>query len=181
MEKIKKLHKMVGCDITFIDGNHENFQKLGSLNEIPKYNSSVGKVIDGVYHLKRGNIYTIENKTFFVMGGANSIDKHLRTSYVDWWEDELISYSDISKGIDNLNTVNNTVDYVLTHTAPKSIIDLIFRYSKYSPHDDPCSDILESFKGIINFDKWFFGHLHIDCQTYENNKFISLYEEFYKI
>jgi hypothetical protein len=134
--------------------------------------------MEGVYHLKRGNIYTIEDKTFFTMGGALSIDKHLRIENVTWWKEEEISYNDIENGLDNLEKVNYEVDYVLTHTAPQFLIESIY---KYTPHKDPTSKTLNLFYDRIKFKhNWMFGHLHIDT-SYMDNRFISLYERVVKI
>lgn len=182
LKKINNFKGLVhGAEILFIDGNHDNFEKINNLKEIDRYNSKVGEVIEGVYHLKRGNIYTIENKTFFTMGGALSIDKHLRIENVNWWKEEEISYKDIENGLNNLEKVNYEVDYVLTHTAPEFLINDIYKYSKYTSHNDPSSKILNLFYDKIKLNhNWFFGHLHIDT-TYMNNKFISLYERLVKI
>ena len=66
----------------FIDGNHENFERLNRLKEIEMFGSVVGKVSQKIYHLKRGNVYTIEDKKIFTMGGAESIDKQRRQPYI---------------------------------------------------------------------------------------------------
>jgi len=91
---------------------------------------------------------------------------------VTGWEDEIISYSDIENGLNNLKLFNNSVDFVLTHTCPQSIIDKIYGNTKYNnSYDDPSSKILEEFKEIINLKyEWLFGHLHFDSQI--DNKFI---------
>jgi hypothetical protein len=50
------------------------------------------------------------------MGGALSIDKHLRMDRVTWWKEEEISNIDFKNAISNLEKFNYEVDYVLTHT-----------------------------------------------------------------
>lgn len=181
LNKIRKLKESVKQDILFLDGNHENFNKLNNLEVIERYNSYVGKVIDGVYHLKRGNIYTIEDKTFFTMGGALSIDKHLRMEDISWWKDEEIGYNDIENGINNLEQVDFNVDYVLTHTQPQFLIDSIYKYTKYIPHNDKSSKVLDEFNNEINFKySWMFGHLHFD-RVYMDGKYISLYENIMEV
>lgn len=42
------------------------------------YGAKVLKVSDNVFYLKRGEIYTIEDKLFLVLGGALSDDKKYR-------------------------------------------------------------------------------------------------------
>ena len=63
----------------FIDGNHENHDMLGELEQIEMFGGTVGKVREHLYHLKRGQVYTIAGKKFFCMGGAVSSDKEHRT------------------------------------------------------------------------------------------------------
>lgn len=63
----------------FIDGNHENFEKLYNLPIVEFSGGIVHKVEEGIYHLMRGEIYTIDNKNLFVFGGASSHDKEFRT------------------------------------------------------------------------------------------------------
>ena len=61
----------------FIDGNHENFDRLYS--EYPceeRYGGPVGIIRPSVLHLRqRGHVYAIAGKRFWCFGGATSIDK----------------------------------------------------------------------------------------------------------
>ena len=120
----------------FIDGNHDNHKRLHSwevvsnANEIndvryktvEKFGGIVGKISDSIFHLRRGGVYTICGKKFFIMGGANSIDKHMRIKDLNWWEEEEPNMMEINYGLDNLEACGNSVDYILGHTAPKSVI-----------------------------------------------------------
>jgi len=157
--------------ILFIDGNHENFTLLNQLEEIEMFGAKVGKVNDNVFHLKRGNIYTIEGKTFFCFGGAKSQDRHLRVLNISWWEEELPSYKEELFGIANLEKHNNKVDYILTHSAPNSVIKNHF---KLYPIDDPSIKFHERTLENIQFKHWYFGHYHLN-ETH--NKFTCLYDD----
>ena len=58
----------------FVDGNHENFDRLG---ELPVHQCQGGKVHyirPHVLHLMRGQVFEIGGVTFFTMGGAASHD-----------------------------------------------------------------------------------------------------------
>lgn len=46
----------------FIDGNHENFDMLYSLPTVDFCGGTAHKVDNGIYHLIRGEIYTIDGK-----------------------------------------------------------------------------------------------------------------------
>lgn len=41
-----------------------------------------------VYHLMRGEVYTIYGDHYFIFGGARSVDKDRRTEDVSWWKEE---------------------------------------------------------------------------------------------
>ena len=62
----------------FVDGNHENFDMLNALPVENWQGGKVHKVRENVLHLMRGEIFTIEGKTFFCFGGATSTDKEDR-------------------------------------------------------------------------------------------------------
>ena len=58
----------------FIDGNHENHLRLDTY-PVKQWNGGlVHEIRPHVLHLIRGEIFAIENKKFFVMGGAASHD-----------------------------------------------------------------------------------------------------------
>lgn len=58
----------------FIDGNHENFDRLNAMPVSDWHGGKVHKIRDSVIHLMRGEIYNINNKTIFAFGGAPSHD-----------------------------------------------------------------------------------------------------------
>ena len=58
----------------FVDGNHENFNRLYQY-PVKEWNGGlVHEIRPHVLHLMRGEVFTIEGKTFFAMGGASSHD-----------------------------------------------------------------------------------------------------------
>lgn len=161
----------------FIDGNHENFTRLFNLPVCNMFKNIVGKVSDSVYYLKRSQVYNIDNKTFFVMGGAESIDKEYRITEVSWWKEELPSYKEMEDGLLNLEKVGNKVDYVLTHTCPYSI--LIHKDLNLSPNERvffTLEHYLEVVSNKVSFKQWYFGHLHQDVLNI-NNKYNSLFNK----
>ena len=44
---------------------------------------------ESVIHLMRGQIYTIDGKTFFTFGGGYSCDIETRVEHRSWWQQEL--------------------------------------------------------------------------------------------
>jgi predicted phosphodiesterase len=160
----------------FLDGNHENFDRIDNLDQIEKFGSTVGVVNDSIFHLKRGEVYEIDGINFFVFGGGKSIDKHLRIPGISWWDRELPNYAEYSKGFLNLDNVENEVDYVLTHDAPTSIYDeMDKKYHLLKLADFDLPKFLERVKENTRFIHWYFGHFHFN-DTFKE-KFTCLYEK----
>jgi len=72
-----------------------------------------------VYHLKRGEVFLFDGMKILTFGGAASTDKYLRKEGSTWWSREIPNSEDYRNLTDNLTRNNYTVDYVITHTAPK--------------------------------------------------------------
>lgn len=60
--------------VAFVDGNHENFDRLNALPVTEKWGGKVHKVQERCYHLMRNQFYTIQGYTMFTFGGARSHD-----------------------------------------------------------------------------------------------------------
>lgn len=58
----------------FVDGNHENFDRLYEYPEEKWHGGRVHKIRPSVIHLMRGQIFELERKKFFTFGGASSHD-----------------------------------------------------------------------------------------------------------
>ena len=58
----------------FVDGNHENFERLYRYPVEEWHGGKVHKIRDSVLHLMRGEIFDIDGKKFFTFGGAKSHD-----------------------------------------------------------------------------------------------------------
>lgn len=159
----------------FVDGNHENHDVLNSYPVTEWNGGKVHKISNSIIHLMRGQIYEINGKKFFTMGGATSIDKGLRTEGVSWWRTEMPSREEYEEALDNLEKVNYEVDYVLTHCAPYSILGIMDFYCRWYERDALTSffDHLE-FENNLKFKMWFFGHYHMDRNI--ENKYICLYD-----
>lgn len=147
--------------ILWIDGNHDNHPfwynqptvewSGGAVNIHPEANN--------VIHLKRGEYYTIDGKTFWTMGGAMSHDKEWRTEGYSWWPEEIPSVAEMEHGLQTLEQHENQVDYIITHTMPQSLISPIL-----SVHYDnePTRSYFDEVYRRIDFGAWFCGHFHVD-------------------
>lgn len=169
----------------FVDGNHENFDRLYS-GEFPIKEFCGGKIHEirsSVYHLMRGEIFQIASKSFFTFGGAASHDvedgiidpslfkteeslnrlvkkwrleyKRFRIKGISWWPQELPSEEEMEHGFASLTKHNNKVDYVIAHCLPTSVVPLIGLQGF-----DVITNYLEKIANQSTFDKWFCGHYH---------------------
>ena len=136
-------------NIAIVDGNHENFDFLNSFPEDDWNGGKVKRLTPSIVLLQRGEIYTIEGKTFFTFGGCKSSEKWKEMGL--WFDGENPSPEEISLAYKNLERYGNKVDFVLTH--------------KYKPDmhgDDPMT--LEGLKDYIDenvkFGHWYAGHWH---------------------
>lgn len=149
----------------FVDGNHENHNKLAELEIVYRFGNKVGKVNDKVFHLRRGEIYTIADKKIFVMGGAMSVDKEQRIMGVSWWEKELPNWEEQDRALQNLDNHGNWVDYIITHTCPSVVADIYIASGRAAPYgklDDPTGKFFDYMIETIDFKRWYFGHWHDD-------------------
>lgn len=146
--------------ILFIDGNHENFDILNKVPIVEMYGNPTHEVLkDKIYHLMRGYKYTIENKTFFAMGGADSIDKHQRIANVDWWSEELPSNEEYERAFKTLDENNFTFDYIISHCTSTYILNDI----STCIHDkNKLTNFFDSILSDLNYTKWYFAHYHFN-------------------
>ena len=158
----------------FIDGNHENFVNLNNFEETEMFGAKVHQLDDSIYHLMRGNIYTIENKKFFAFGGALSIDKSYRIPYQSWWPQELPLQEEIDNAFKTLEKNDYKVDYILTHTVCQKMVSKLFNKDTMCHIEDPTQKFLDIIYDKVKFKKWFFGHFHFNRVI--DNKFFALYE-----
>lgn len=168
------LYNGIGCTIIYIDGNHENFSMLAQCPLVEYKGALMHRIDEHIFHVLRGEIMTIDNKTFFCLGGACSIDKMYRTPYLSWWPEEEITYHDIDNAIANLEKVDNKVDYVITHCCDTHTVIKAFGFRR-----DICSDQLTFIDKVVEYKHWFFGHYHFDRKI--TDKKTCLYQDIIEI
>lgn len=142
----------------WIDGNHENFDLIEKYPVKIWNGGKVHLINKSFIHLMRGQVYNINGKNFFTMGGGVSYDKMMRTQGISWWSQEEINFKEMEEAYKNLEKVNFKVDYVISHSAPSDLIPFIGIYK----NKDSVCDNLQKIKDKIKFKEWYFGHYHID-------------------
>lgn len=180
-EFLDYIEKEANFDIVFVDGNHENFPKIYSYPIEQWNNGKVHRIRNNIRHLMRGEIYTINSKTFFVFGGGYSIDKERRLDYEKvygrkiWWEEEFPTKQEIDNAYKNLEKYNWKVNYIITHSAPTNVLPMVseFFISSLKADIDIVNSTLEDIRQRTDFDHWYFGHYH---GNKDFDRFTLLYE-----
>ena len=156
----------------FVDGNHENHDLLDSYSISEWNGGKVHFITPSIIHLMRGQIYKIGNKKFFTMGGAESHDKIFRKEGISWWSREMPSDEEYEEGLNNLDRVNNKVDYILSHCAPDQIQNQIAYWYEH----DKLTNFLEIVRQTVDYKWHYFGHYHID-KDFLDYKATCLYQD----
>ncbi|MCD7746392.1 MAG: metallophosphoesterase [Lachnospiraceae bacterium] len=186
--------------LLWIQGNHENYDMIA---EYPVEQWKGGKVRhilrDKVILLERGQIFHIDDTSFYTFGGASSHDiqggvldrdapdyeekknhAHIfnlpyRVRNLSWWEAELPTDAELQEGIRNLEKADNQVDYILTHCPSGWGMRAVFRSmglppgSNYGFEEDVLTRFFDTLEEKVQFRHWFFGHMHEDLTIDEHH------------
>ena len=162
-----KLHlSYVKPTILCIHGNHE----IRPAN-IPSYKTKEwnGGIVwyeeeyPNILFAKDGEIYTLNGLNYLAVGGAYSVDKHLRIRRgVGWWEDEQPS-DKIKRYVEEQIRVHK-VDVILSHTCPRKYTptEVFLPMVDQSTVDDSTEIWLDQIEESVNYKAWFCGHWHTD-------------------
>lgn len=150
----------------YCDGNHEGHDLLNAYPVINFHGAKAHKITDSLFHILRGEILEINNKKYFFFGGGFSHDIEYRKEFVSWWQNELPVQSEINNAINNLNKVNNKVDFIITHDVPTQINAMLgYNHQDMSKYDNKyvnLASFLQNIYETVTFSKWFAGHYHIN-------------------
>ena len=157
--------------LLFVDGNHENFPAIYACPIVEWHGGKAHRIRKNIFHLMRGEVFEIDGKSFFAMGGAYSIDKYTRTEGLSWWSEEQPSDDEYKNAAKNLKERGFKVDYMITHTLPR---EMILRLGKYpDAHDMELTGFLEWVMYETDFKHWYCGHWHSDLEL--TDKFTVLW------
>lgn len=169
-KELRKLSKKK-YTICFIDGTHENFELLYDYPEEEWNGGEVHKIADNIFHLKRGQIFRMNDLSFFTMGGGISPDLDYRFDTENWSKHEVPNRQEMLEGAQNLDACDLKVDVILTHEPAAKIKSFLML------HDDMSSKMrvtafnnyLEEISQSVTYSKWYFGSLHKDKHISSTN------------
>lgn len=150
--------------VLWLDGNHDNhdFWRKQKVTEWNGGRVQIHPDADNVIHLMRGEYYTIDGTSFWVMGGAWSVDQVYRTEGISWWRTEEPSRQEMDHGLETLAAHHNKVDVILTHAMPHSAIAPVLGCN-YRP--TMTSSYLDQVYQNVDFGYWYCGHYHQDVDN----------------
>lgn len=164
--------------VLFVDGNHEHHPRLNDCPVDEWMGGKVHVIEPGIIHLMRGQVFEIDGTTFFTFGGAYSVDKSSRREGVDWFPEEMPTSEEYEEGLSNLKAHDYSVDYIITHTAPREVAAYM-GFGEMSDDEIILRRYLQQIADGVDFTRWFFGHFHQDEEVEED--FRCLYEDVIQI
>lgn len=184
----------------FVSGNHENYDALGRYPAEEWRGGKIRRIRPSVILLERGQVFHLDGRRIFTMGGASSHDIQdgilepddplfdrkfqslsvrgaaFRVNHVSWWKEELPSPVEYQEARKNLEKVGWQVDHIVTHCAPTSIQNALLREMSQA---DALTDFLEEVRQQCRFKNWFFGHYHGDVVAQPG--FVLLYKQIIRL
>ena len=158
-EEFTKYFLSLKNNIAFIDGNHENFTYLQQFPQEEWNGGVIRRLSDYIVYLQRGNVYTIESKTFFTFGGCKSSAKWAEKGL--WSPEETATEKECELAIKSLQKKGLSVDYILTHKyeGNESVLTL----------DRNLYNLTQYIEKNVRYKKWYFGHEHKEKEIDEKH------------
>lgn len=148
--------------IFFLDGCHENYSMLGQYPVQDLYGGRMRQIGKNMYHVCRGSILHVQERTLLCMGGGESEDPADRQELVNWWPEEMPTEADLTYCARELNAHERAVDYVLSYDAPETFL----RLEPLAQRQRPVNMLhlfLDGVRRNSQYRHWYIGRYHLDC------------------
>lgn len=184
----------------FVLGNHENYDAYKGYPKEEWHGGQIQRIRPSVLHLMRGQVYELNGRKFFTMGGSSSHDIQdgilepddpdfeekfqqleqrgalFRVNHRSWWAEELPSEAEYLEARANLERVHWNMDYIISHCCPSSIQDV---FSGGMFKKDALTEFFDEVCQRCTFRYWFFGHYHSNMVI--GKKYAMLYEQIIRL
>ncbi len=150
-------------NICFLDGTHENFELLETYPVVNFCGGAAHRIRRNVFHLMRGQIYEIEHKTLFTLGGGEPPESQMQEDEeLDAVRAEIPDKNEMLFAVENLQKHDYKVNYIATHEPPASIRDFLALSEMNRREMSALGAFLDELSKSASFEKWYFGSMHID-------------------
>ena len=157
-------------NVLFVDGAHDKTELLEKYELCDLAGSKARRINERVYMLLRGNVYTIEDKRIFAFGSGLSESYNIISDIISSDAGSLPTAEETQNGIENLASVDNQVDYIVTYDAPVSAKTYIGE-----ANHNGLNTYFEDIYKLANFKCWYFGRYHKDKAV--TRLFKAVYED----
>lgn len=113
LRKLEERLTLRGLELWWVDGNHEDFDRL---SELPIGSDGRRQVGERMWHLPRGFRWRWGEATWVAVGGAVSVDKAFRTEGETWFSAEELSDAQADAIV-----AAGPADVVVAHDAPLGV------------------------------------------------------------
>jgi Icc-related predicted phosphoesterase len=160
IDRLTEVLEATDLELWFVDGNHENHT---ALNEIPLNEEGLRPLSNRIFHIPRGFRWTWGETTWMGFGGATSVERNQRVTYVSWFPEEEHTEEELEYALRPGN-----VDVVVSHDSP-NLSALIFDFCK-GPSGWSESVLVKAAASRHRLDRlleaknpsfWYHGHYHM--------------------
>lgn len=137
IDTLEQTLKMYNAVLFFIDGNHEDYNVIHSIEKYSRNDDGSCTVKSHIFYLPRGTVWSWNDIKLGALGGAISVDREKRRYGIDYFPDEAITMKDVNK-----LASHGELDILLTHDAP------VLPYEKRFFSDDINRDCEENMLKI---------------------------------
>lgn len=158
LDTLSKALDRVGIDLHFLPGNHEDYDKLDALAaSTPQTRSPEGHIPlrSRLFYTGKVSAWSWNGRRCTVVGGATSIDRHLRTPGKSWWPQEALT----SEEADAARALRRT-EVLFTHDCPVSHPFRLLPDADSLSHRQRITDVARVLRPQV----WFHGHYHAFAQ-----------------
>ena len=141
-------------EILLLPGVNERYDVLNSYNKVQKYGGNVIKIAKNVFAMRNNECYIIEGNSYWTMGGGFKPGIFLNDSGRMNQLLAMPSNDDIMSTYHRFES-NNHVDYILTHTAPRTIA--LVADSIIFPEEEQLLHVLDHVFESNKYLHWYFG------------------------
>lgn len=151
----------------WLPGNHEWWDDIDQFpNRFEKTSKGFYEVAPNMFYMGKVNSWQWHNKKLAVIGGAVSIDRHLRTIHESWWQQEQLTQEEVQQA-----KQIGKIDYLFTHDCPQAHpFKHLVKDLESEIHRNKMTEIAKVLDPML----WFHGHMHLpaeysfgpDCTVY---------------